>query len=257
MTPTPADASPEEPREDRFPLTRLAAAAIEQATGDRSATEAAAASPVIDLARAREVLATVKRRVAEGAAKLAPLVPAVEIEIAIAAVEDAPVPPTPVEASDPLFRLHMRRWALAEGDLATLVPLHDPRLHVLEFDYDVADFMSARTFADLPASPTPRQSYMVAFSSSEAEGRNPLVVDSTTAQILKLSDGTRTASDIARELKRQVGHSTEAANLEWIESLLLHGLISLQDTARVPLHNADAGHLQRPSKQALNPNNRR
>jgi glycosyltransferase involved in cell wall biosynthesis len=218
-----------EPREARFPLTRLAEASIGEATGNRPADDAAAGSTAIDLARAREVLATLKRRVADGMARLAPLAPAVEIEIAIAAVEEAPVQPTPVEASDPLFRLHMRRWALAEGDLATLVPLRDPRLRVIEFDYDVADFMGARTIADIPASPTPRRSYIVAFSAPDGEGRNPLVVDGTTAQILKLSDGTRTAQEIARELDHQAGGSADTTSLAWIEGLLLHGLIALRD----------------------------
>ena len=221
--------SPAEPREDRFPLTRLAEVAIEEATGNRRAGDAAAASPAIDLARAREVLATVKRRVAKGEAKLAPLAPAVEIEIVIAAVETETAPRAAPKARDPLFRLHIRRWAMAEGDLAALMPLRDSHLHVLEFDYDVADFMGARTIADLPASPTPRRSYIVAFSVPDGGGRNPLVVDGTTAQILKLSDGTRSASDIARELDRPAGGSADTTSLAWIEGLLVHGLISLQD----------------------------
>jgi hypothetical protein len=40
------------------------------------------------------------------------------------------------------------------------------------------------------------------------------VVDAMTAQILKLSDETRTAGEIARELHR--GRTTEATNLAWI-----------------------------------------
>jgi hypothetical protein len=116
---------------------------------------------------------------------------------------------------------------MAEDDLAGLVPLRDPRLRVLEFDYDVADFMKVRTVADLPASPTPRRSYIVALACSGGERLNPLVVDAMTAQILKLSDGTRTAGEIARELHR--GRTTEAANLAWIENLLVRGLISLRD----------------------------
>ena len=245
------DDSPAEPREDRFPLTRLAEAAIGEATDNRRAGDPAAASPAIDLARAREVLAAVKRRVAKGEASLAPLAPAVEIEIAIAAVENDTAQP-PAEASDPLFRLHLRRWAMAEGDLAALVPLRDPRLRVIEFDYDVADFMGARTIADLPAAPTPRRSYIVAFSSADGEGRNPLVVDGTTAHILQLSDGTRTASDITRELDRQASGSTDSTSLAWIEGLLVHGLISLHDersqrVARVSPVRIDATRGSKPS----------
>jgi glycosyltransferase involved in cell wall biosynthesis len=242
---------PAEPREDRFPLTRLAEIAIGEATGNRSAGDAAAASPAIDLARAREVLAAARRRVADGEAKLAPFVPAVEIEIAIAAVEND-TEQAPAEASDPLFRLHLRRWAMAEGDLAALVPQRDPRLRVIEFDYDVADFMGARTIADLPTSPAPRRSYIVAFSSADGEGRNPLMVDRTTAQILMLSDGTRTASEIARELDRQAGGATDSTSLAWIEGLLVHGLISLHDkrsqrVARVSPVRIDATRGSKPS----------
>lgn len=248
-----ADDSAAEPREDRFPLTRLAEAAIGDATGNRS-TGDAAARPAIDLARARAVLATVKRRVADGAANLALLAPAIEIEIAIAAVENDTAS-TRAEAHDPLFRLHMRRWAMAEGDLAALVPQRDPRLRVLEFDYDVAGFMGARTIADLPASPAPRRSYIVAFSSPDGEGRNPLVVDGTTAHILQLSDGTRTASDIAQELDRRAGGSIDSTSLAWIEGLLVHGLISLHDkrshrVSRVPPVHIDA---TRGSKRSPTP----
>jgi hypothetical protein len=50
-----------------------------------------------------------------------------------------------------------------------------------------------------------------------------------TAQILKLSDGSRTALEIVRELNK-AGLSTETENLKWIESLFVHGLLSLQDT---------------------------
>jgi hypothetical protein len=50
-----------------------------------------------------------------------------------------------------------------------------------------------------------------------------------TAQILKLSDGRRSAAQIAGELGRQSGPSVEADNLEWIEQLFVHGLIGLRD----------------------------
>jgi glycosyltransferase involved in cell wall biosynthesis len=217
MTGVAADGSSEDHRDDRFPLTRLAETAI----GGTSAA--------IDLVRAREVLAAIKGRLARGETKLAPFAPAVEIEIAIAAVESEAAAPTRAKPHDPLFRVHMRRWAMMEDDLAALVPKRAPRLRVLEFDYDVAGFMGARTIADLPASPAPRRSYIVAFSAPDGEGRNPLVVDGTTAHILQLSDGTRTASDIAQELDRHAGGSTDSTSLAWIEGLLVHGLISLHD----------------------------
>jgi glycosyltransferase involved in cell wall biosynthesis len=227
MTFAPADEAAAESDEGGFRLTRLAEAAMDEAAESRRVGEAVAARPRIDLSRAREVLAAVERRIANGETSLERLVPAVEIEIAIAAAENEAAASNPAEAGDPLFRLRMRRWAMAEGDLAGLVPLRDPQLRVLEFDYDVTDFMKVRTVADLPASATPRRSYIVALACSGGERLNPLVVDAMTAQILKLSDGTRTAGEIARELHR--GRTTEATNLAWIEKLLVRGLISLRD----------------------------
>jgi glycosyltransferase involved in cell wall biosynthesis len=227
-----------EPADNRFGLTRLAEIAIEQTAESRAVGEAAAPRPMIDLARAREVLDTVERRVAQGETSLKPLVPAVEIEIAIAAAENEAASSAPAETCDPLFRLRMRRWAMAEGDLAGLVPLRDPRLRVLEFDYDVLDFMAARTVADLPVSATPRRSHIVAFCRANGERQNPLVVDGLTARILKLSDGTRTALEIVTELDRQGRSSAEAGNFEWIEGLLVHGLISLQETRIDPTFDA-------------------
>jgi hypothetical protein len=193
-----------------------------------------------------------------GATRLERLVPAIEIEIAIAAAENEAAASNPADACDLLFRLRMRRWAMAEGDLAGLVPVRDPRLRVLEFDYDVTDFMKVRTVADFPASATRRRSHIVAFAGSDGGRQNPLVVDGMTAQILKLSDGTRTALEIARELDRQGGRSTGANNLEWIEGLLVHGLISLRDTrvdsAFDALASGTASHRDihpRPSRRPL------
>ena len=99
---------------------------------------------------------------------------------------------SPVEASDPLFRLRIGRWAMGEGDLAGLVCLRDPRLRLLAFDFDVAELMAVRTAADLAATRTPGRSHIVAFGRSDGAGREPLAVDGLTASILELSDGTRT-----------------------------------------------------------------
>ena len=216
-------------RDHRFSLTRLAAAAM--ADPDRSGGfgHAAGSEPVGDLARAREVLVTIEQRIAKGEPHLKPLVAAIEVEIAIATAEHEEVPSIPAGGCDPLFRLHMARWAMAADDLGGLVPVRDARLRVLEFDYDVSDFMQARTVADLPRSTTPRRSYIVAFASAHGERRNPLVVDGITAQILKLSDGTRTASEVIGELQHQGEGPTELQNLAWIESLFVQGLISLHD----------------------------
>jgi glycosyltransferase involved in cell wall biosynthesis len=211
---------------DRFFLTQLAAAAVADSARSGAVGHAAGPGPVNDLARAREVLAAVEHRIGRGELGLKRFVPAIEIEIAIAAAEQEEAP----DGCDPLFRLHMARWAMAAGDLGGLIPVRDLRLRVLEFDCDVSEFMEVRTVADLPTSPTLRRSYMVAFACADHARRSPLVVDGTTAQILKLSDGTRTALEVIRDLGHQVGRSTASDSLEWIENLFVHGLISLHHT---------------------------
>lgn len=213
-------------RNEPFFLTRLAEGAIEATARSRDPGEGAAASPMIDLARARDILAEIKRRIGKGETGLEPFVPAIEIEIAIAVAENEAVSIAAADC-DPLFRLHMQRWAMAADDLGELRVLRDPRIRVLDFDYDVSDFMQVRAAADLPASPTPRRSHIVAFAGSSSDPRSPLVVDGTTAQILKLSDGTRTAAELVGALKP--GISADAHNLKWIESLFVRALISLHE----------------------------
>jgi glycosyltransferase involved in cell wall biosynthesis len=235
IAPQSADEAAGDLGEDRFPLTRLAQAAINQQAASGHLGDAAP-QPTIDLALAREILATLQRRIADGETHLAPFVPGVEIEIAIAAAESEAAPPNEAEPPDPLFRLRTRRWAMADDDLAGLVPLRDPRLRVLDFDYDVADYMKVRTVADLPASLSWRRSHMVAFACSEGDRRNPLMVDGTTAHILKLSDGTRTAGEVAKELRHPAGPSAIVNNLKWTEGLFVQGLILLQGRPVTPVH---------------------
>jgi glycosyltransferase involved in cell wall biosynthesis len=239
-----ANQATDELTDHHFPLTRLAEATIERAAARDNVGSADGARP-IDLARARQILAIVERRIAAGETSLAPLVPAVAIEIAIAAAEDEAATSDPAETCDPLFRLRIRRWAMADGDLARLMPVRDPRLRVLEFDYNVRDFMAVRTVADFPPAPTPGRSHIIVFGRSNDEQRNPLVIDELTAKILHLSDGTRTVAQIAGQPDRQRGRSTKA-NLEWIEGLLVRGLILLQDTH---IDSASAP----PSKSANSP----
>ena len=118
---------------------------------------------------------------------------------------------------------------MADSDLGGLMPIRDPRLRVIEFDYDVSGFMPGRTVAELPVLPTQRRSYIVAFGRSDGGRREPLLVDGVTAGILALSDGTRTAADIAEELNLPATGQGRAENLKWIEDLSVQGLISLRD----------------------------
>jgi hypothetical protein len=154
----------------------------------------------------------------------------VRIEIAVAAAEDDGDLTYPPAVADPLFRLCLRQWAVPEDGLAGLAPVRDPRLRILEFDHDVADFLGARAAADLPAVMRPGPSYIVAFRGSGSGRREPLVVDGLTARILMLSDGRRSAAEIARELVRQGNSSVEPDNLKWIEHLFVCGLIGLCDS---------------------------
>jgi hypothetical protein len=221
--PTVAEAA-----DSRFPLTRLAVAEIETLEGETCVPPA----QTIDLAWARDVLAAIQRLIDSGRRNLEPLAAAVEIEIAVATAEAAGNATSPPFDPDPLFRLRMGRWAMAEGDLAALMPLRDPQIHVLEFDYDVSEFMSVRTVVELPSTLTPQRSYIVAFGRTDGGQRDPLLVDALTAGILRLSDGSRTAAEIVRELGRETGTPDAADSFQWLESLFVHGLISLRDNLR-------------------------
>jgi glycosyltransferase involved in cell wall biosynthesis len=218
---------------DRFPLTRMAAAAI-GALGDPAG---ACAQDRCDRTRAREILAALERRIDAGDASLRSLAAAVATEVAIAAAENEACDAGGAEPPDPLFRLRTTRWAIDDGEIARLVPVRDPRLRVLAFDTDVAEFLGARTPAELPAQPSSRRSYMVTFAGADAGRGDPLVVDALTARILELCDGTRTAGTIAHELE-----SSRKSNLEWIERLFVHGLISLHES------RADAPPIGRPQR---------
>jgi glycosyltransferase involved in cell wall biosynthesis len=212
-----------EPDDDRFPLTRLALASVEGI--DESYCQPASSTRcAIDIAQACQVLAAVERKIDCGASGLGSIALAVRAEIRIAEAES--------EADDsslddyPQFRLRLRRWALAEGDLAGLVPIRVPRLRIIEFEYDVSQFLGVETMERLPAAPLERSSYVVAFVQSSKQEREPYLVDSVTARILSLSDGTRTAAEVVKEL--DPNEDTESS-LKWIENLFLNDLLWLWD----------------------------
>jgi glycosyltransferase involved in cell wall biosynthesis len=209
----------------RFAFAELAVAAL--AGSDGAVDAAAPPGRIRDPALARDVLAAAQRAIANGRADLNSLVLAIETEIAVATAEDeaSDADPDP----DPLFRLRIERWALRDADLAALTPVRNPRLRVIAFDYDVADFMAARSAAELPAHPGPRPSYIVAFGRAAGVHRDPLVIDALTARILQLSDGTRTAAQVIRDVDRAAGRAAETDDLKWLQHLFVHGLISLGD----------------------------
>ena len=237
--------------ETSFPLTEIAEAAILEERPNRALIGATRPSPkVINLEQAREVLATVQRGITGGMTSWKRLVPAIEIEIAIATAENEADAGTPEGDDDPLFRLRTSRWAIESDDLTGLAPVRNSRLRIVEFDYDICEFRASRTAADFPVVPAPRSSCIVVFARLGKTRREPLVVDDLTMRILQLSDGTRTASQIVRELGRGTTRTARQHNLKWIERLFVHGLLSLRDKRLGPALEALPDCIRRSSEQA-------
>jgi glycosyltransferase involved in cell wall biosynthesis len=215
----------------RFPLTLLVAAAMEKKlTAPRSRTISKRMGS-FDLAMARELLEAIKRspiKVDRGRCWTF----AIEIELAIAEAEEAESS-MGGPASNCLFRLHTRRWALGEGGLTDLFPRQSPHMRVIEFEHDVTGFLMAKSAAQFPKTLRPGPAYIIAFSSNGHQRRDPLLVDRETAAILSLCDGTRTASDIANQ--NGASHGSSSATLDWIEELFLQGLLTLEDSSPRPI----------------------
>ena len=109
----------------------------------------------IDLQRARKILAAIERAIhRRGGKRLQPLLLPVQVEIAVATAEDD-VEPMPADGRDPLFRLNTKRWAVDDRDLFALIPVRDPRVRVIAFDFDVSSFMDIRTADKLLDNPVP------------------------------------------------------------------------------------------------------
>jgi glycosyltransferase involved in cell wall biosynthesis len=228
--PSDAAAAPEEEAESSFRLCQLAAGMIERA--DRDAGTPVATAKIADLPRAHELLAAIKERIADGHQHFVALLPAVEVEIAVAAAEYEADAVSTGEPDDPLFRLRIRRWGMTTDDLADLRCVRDPRVRVLAFDFDVRALMAVRTADDLAKPPPSCRSYIVAFGrSGGADGRrrDPLVIDTAAARILDLCDGTRSASEVVMALNREGQLLGGDVALKRIESLFAHGLILLRD----------------------------
>jgi hypothetical protein len=243
-----------EGRRARFWLCQLAAAALERA--DRNA-KTTAREPVVqtespDLAWARHLLIAIEERIANGE-EVARLMPAVQVEIAIASAEHDADATSPEEHADPLFRLRIARWGMAKDDLARLLCIRDPRLRVLTFDFDVTNLMAVRNADDLRTPPASGRSYMVAFArcAGAAGGRrDPLVIDAAAARILDLSNGRRSAAQISAALSQEGYLSDYATGMDRIEKLFSHALISLLQDERqdAVYHNdcpafCDVGHV--------------
>src|SRR5262249_8091966 len=152
----PAESEQTEP--SRFRLTGLAAARTAEAQpGDLASGDLACG----DLVWAHRVLERIERSISAGDTSCQPLALAVRTEIAVAAAEEEADRTAPQAISDPLFRLHLKRWALRDGDLAALIPLRDAGLRIVEFDHDVSEFLGVASIADFPAAVSPGRSAIV------------------------------------------------------------------------------------------------
>jgi glycosyltransferase involved in cell wall biosynthesis len=213
---------------NRFKFTTLVARALQE----KRARGRAPAS--MDLAQARDVLTAVEEAAANGRSDLRGSPTAVRLEIAIADAEREADAASAVETPDPLFRLRAGRWAMLKSDLPELVPIRDPGFRILTFDEDVSQYREAGRLADFPPTPVPGPSHILAFGSCDSREQDPLLVDAETVRILELSDGRRTALQIARQMHREHRTARPKDYLDRIESLFVAGLLGLQGAPAAP-----------------------
>src|SRR5262249_32968843 len=69
-----------------------------------------------------------------------------------------------------------------------------------------------------------RDRHVVAFAQVNGERREPLFVSDVTVKILKLSDGTRTALEIAAEIDPADGPAGDRRGIERVEGLFFAGV---------------------------------
>jgi hypothetical protein len=206
----------------RFPLMQIASAALAQAGGAPRTDSEAGREGRTELERAQEVLAGLERAIAAGRNDLRPAAQAVRVEIAIGIAEEECKASTHASRPDPLFRVQLSRWAIGAGDLPKLIPVRDPALRVLNFDYDLRDFRNVRSVADFPVVASPGSSSIVIFGDYNDAPREPLLIDRATARVLELSDGKRCVGEILKK----IGKGDDG--LPWVERLLVCGLLHLQ-----------------------------
>jgi hypothetical protein len=210
----------------RFPIAQLAA---ETLNVPRDPPEEGPEPPnqPIDLSRARAVLRAAERELAAGDTSQRAIGAAIRLEIAIAEAEEAA---RPAQAPDPLFRLRSHRWALASADLADLVPAREPRLRLLTVD--VAGLVDDRHEPAAAAIAMPRLRRVAAFAPVDGARRAPLFISDGTARILELSDGTRSAREIATQI---AGHQRGGVRraLRDIEELFVVGFLCFSTDASI------------------------
>jgi hypothetical protein len=210
--------------DDPFQLTQLCADALQKITGKKLPTNGP-----IDIAQAHTILGAIRKATAKGTTSLKPLIPAVEIEIAVATAERTLGELRDGEKNKSFIRLNIRRWAIASGDLAQLLPIQNPRMNIIKFNFDVSHYLTSRNVGEFPVVVTRRPSYVVVFAPAKGRRSEPLLVDGATARILQLSEGRQTALAIAAQLESEEGATSVEDSLAWIEELFCRGLIGLRD----------------------------
>lgn len=160
-----------------------------------------------------------------------PSVTAVRMEHAIAAIQQE----ADNAARDvaPLARLCIGKWALADDDLCRMVTVRDLSLRIIAFDQDVLP-VDTGAVEGLPRDPVRDKNYVVVRGGSGGERRPILQIDAKTATILALSDGTRTALQIAKLVEQKSDEKAVENVVRWTEALFVAGLISLRDTLLDP-----------------------
>jgi hypothetical protein len=205
-------------------LTQLCADALLKITGKRLPTKGQ-----IDIAQAHAILGAIRKATAKGETSLKPLIPAVEIEITVATAEQTLGELRDGEKNKSFVRLNIPRWAIDSSDLAQLLPIQNPRMNIIKFNFDVSHYLTSRNVGEFPVVVTRRPSYVLVFAPAKGRRSEPLLVDGATARILQLSEGRQTALEIAAQLESEEGATSVEDSLAWIEELFRRGLIGLRD----------------------------
>jgi glycosyltransferase involved in cell wall biosynthesis len=212
--------APDEP----FQLTRLCADALRKAVARIGLPQ----KGPIDLTKARAIHAATKEAAAKGTTNLRALVQAIEVEIAVAEAQQAVEHQLNGQQGKAFVRLDIRRWAVGLNDFAELRPMRDPRLRVIEFEFDAAQYLGARKVENFPTTATMQPSYMAVFAPDDDRRREPLLLGNATARILQLCEGSLTCLQVANRSKSEFRSSIDQC-LGWIEDLFRGGLIGLCD----------------------------
>lgn len=207
-----------------FQLTQLCADALLKITGKRLPTKGQ-----VDIAQAHAILAAIRKATARGETSLKPLIPAVEIEITVATAEQTLGELRDGDKNKSFVRLNIPRWAIDSSDLAQLLPIQNPRMNIIKFNFDVSHYLTSRNVGEFPVVVTRLPSYVLVFAPAKGRRSEPLLVDGATARILQLSEGRQTALEIAAQLESEEGATSVEDSLAWIEELFRRGLIGLRD----------------------------